>query len=239
MRVAGVDGCKRGWVIVSGELDFSGVELSLVQDLRSALDAPFAASVIAIDMPIGFLAHAQEGGRECENELRRILAGKTSSVFSAPCRPALAAENYAQACEINKRNSLGNPVSLSQQSFGLFKKMREVDSLLDGAWSERIFECHPEFSFALMASELRPKPVLESKKSVGGVARRIARLRKAGIEPGRGWRRLFPVSKAQPDDILDAFACFWSAVRIAGKKHRRLPETPRLDEAGRLMAIHG
>jgi predicted RNase H-like nuclease len=239
MRVAGVDGCKAGWVVVSGALDFTDVRLSLVEDLRSVINVPRAPSIFAIDMPIGFLALAQEGGRACEKTLRGILVGKTSSVFSAPCRAALAARNYAEACELNKRHSSAEPVSLSQQSYGLFKKMREVDALFDDDRDVRIFECHPEFSFALMADVSHPRPILESKKSIGGLTRRAARLRKVGIEPARNWRSLFPVSKAQPDDILDAFACYWSATRIAAKTHRRLPESPEEDALGRLMAIHG
>lgn len=241
MRVAGADGCKAGWIVVSGDLDYKNRRVVLVEKLELAFSSQFRPALLAVDMPIGFLARAQEGGRQCERELRKILRGKSRSVFSAPCRPALKASSHEEASRLNRDNSVdvGAPIGLSQQAFGLFKKMNEVDSLLAGRDRDDIFECHPEYSFALMADEHNPQPILESKKTIGGLAKRVARLLKVGVYLDDSWRSLFRASAAQPDDVLDAFACYWSAVRIAKEKHKRLPPSPERDAEGRIMAIHG
>jgi predicted RNase H-like nuclease len=241
MRVAGADGCKAGWIVVSGDLDYRNCRVALFEKLEMAFESQHPPAKLAVDMPIGFLNQAREGGRECERALRKILIGKASSVFSAPCRRALLARTHEEASRINRENSEadGKPVGLSQQAFGLFKKMNEVDALLLKLDSVYIYECHPEYSFALMGNEIDPIPILESKKTLGGIAKRVARLRKSGINLDNEWRSLFRASAAQPDDILDAFACYWSAVRIAKNSHKRLPPSPEVDAQGRIMAIHG
>jgi predicted RNase H-like nuclease len=40
------------------------------------------------------------------------------------------------------------------------------------------------------------------------------------------------------DDLLDACAAAWSALRIARGAHRTLPDLPKRDSRGHRMAIH-
>jgi predicted RNase H-like nuclease len=92
--LAGVDGCRTGWVVVTE---------------RSAAVAPtFAAvlaalpddAIVAVDMPIGLADRYEPGGRECDRQARRLLGrGRGSSVFPAPPRPALGARTLAEARE--------------------------------------------------------------------------------------------------------------------------------------------
>ena len=74
---------------------------------------------------------------------------------------------------------------------------------------------HPELSFA----ELAGAPLAETKHSAAGRARRRALLAAAGIAlPER--------VRAAEDDLLDAAAVAWSALRIASGTARVLPDPP-------------
>ena len=43
---------------------------------------------------------------------------------------------------------------------------------------------------------------------------------------------------ADPDDVLDALAAFWSALRIADGAAQSLPAVPAIDSEGLRIAIH-
>jgi len=79
MPWAGVDGCKRGWVAVVGE-----VPALRVYDSFAALLADLPGSMIAADMPIGLPDRIVGGGRTPEKLVRAVLRdslggeGKTS-----------------------------------------------------------------------------------------------------------------------------------------------------------------
>jgi predicted RNase H-like nuclease len=92
----------------------------------------------------------------------------------------------------------------------------------------RIFEVHPELSFAEMAGG-----PLVSKKTWNGVMRRRALLAANGIElPDE-----LPTAGRVPiDDVLDAAAVAWTTARIARETARCLPENPPIQD-GRSIAI--
>lgn len=236
MRIAGVDGCKAGWVVASANADLSGVEFRLVATFAEIFEGRAVPALVAVDMPMGFLDKAEDGGRECERALRKILGkGKTSSVFPSPARAALKFELYEDACRANRENSLGKPKGLPKQTHGIFKKMNELDRFVRARSDDAIFECHPEYAFALM----RGKTILESKKTAAGLALRDEALAASGIALPTNWRSLFKLRDAAPDDVLDAAACLWSAARIrAGKNARVPPGEPARDREGIRMAIH-
>jgi predicted RNase H-like nuclease len=89
--IAGVDGCKGGWVAVALHPDSSPetVVHATIADLVEALPAD---AVIAVDMPIGLPERAAHGGRGPETLVRRFLGERQSSVFSIPSRGAVYAE---------------------------------------------------------------------------------------------------------------------------------------------------
>jgi predicted RNase H-like nuclease len=64
--VAGVDGCKAGWVVVLHDSARNTFAARIVPDFAAVLALPEASSVIAVDVPIGLLATAPAGGRACE-----------------------------------------------------------------------------------------------------------------------------------------------------------------------------
>ena len=116
----------------------------------------------------------------------------------------------------------------SAELHALLRKIREVDAL--AAADARIFEVHPEVSFAALAGG----QALPSKKTWDGLLQRRALLSAAGLaipDPvGEASRR------GAADDIVDAVACAWTAARIARGEARSLPDPPqRL--GGREVAI--
>ena len=121
MIVAGVDGCRTGWVVCRRDADGS-LDISVVKTFAEACEG---LSILAVDMPIG-LTDTPRPGRACEGEARALMPGKASSVFPTPCRPALACTTHAEANAASRKLGLG----LNQQTFHLFPKMREIDALL-------------------------------------------------------------------------------------------------------------
>ena len=230
-RVAGVDGCPGGWIAV---IWGSRVEHRLCRGFQEILGLD--ASVIAVDMPIGFLTMDGPGGRRSEQSLRNILKGKTSSVFAAPARAVIIAhlKTHAEACRINRRHS-DPPKSISRQSFNIMGKMIEVDGLITPELQNRVFETHPEASFAMMNGG---RPIIENKKSREGHGLRLEALVSAGFPlnllPLPDYRKRDVAS----DDLIDACACAWSARRILEGRSRRFPAEPNLDGKGLRMEIN-
>src|SRR5215470_12586419 len=89
--VAGVDGCRTGWVAAFTRDDPREARIRTVPRFADVAAAPEAPAVIAIDMPIGLPERAGRGGRTAENAVRPLLGARQSSVFSVPARAAFAA----------------------------------------------------------------------------------------------------------------------------------------------------
>jgi predicted RNase H-like nuclease len=230
--VAGVDGCKGGWIAVFRHAKTGRSFPRFAANLAEIVDAPEAPHWIAVDMPMGLSDVAERGGRACERLARVILspAGRASCVFSAPARAALAAETYPQALA---RNREGGGVGLSKQAFNLFPKLREVDALLRARPGIGVFESHPEIAFARLAGGALREP----KKTKAGRRIRLALLERAGFREIRGWLDLFPRNAVAPDDALDAAVVCLTALRRARGQAERLPADAPTDRFGIEMAI--
>lgn len=172
-------------------------------------------------MPIGLLDATAGGGRRCDAEARR-LAGIPSAIFSPPIRPMLRARSYAEARAI---------ASLSRQSYGLLKKIAEVDALMTPSLQDRVFETHPEVAFA----ELSGQRIWWSKKSRDGRAARLDAL--AMVVPEI--ERISRVRKRHlhVDDVLDACVSALVAARHRLGLARRVPRDPPRDARGLRMEI--
>lgn len=222
MIVAGADGCRAGWVVcrrdADGELD--------IRVVKALADACEGLSILAVDMPIGLL-DAPRPGRPCESEARKLLPGKTSSVFPTPCRPALTCTTYARANALSKKLGAG----LTQQTFHLFPKLRELDELLCTQRKLRrvIYEAHPELAFARMNDGA---PVLSKKRKPEGHAERLRLLTRHGFRT-----RIERLPGAARDDILDAIACCRTATLIADRTATRLGPARARDRNGLPMNI--
>ena len=222
MLVTGIDACKSGWVAVTlapsgarvtaagvtaARVTAAGVTVARVT-VAAALGVLPMEGVTGIDMPLGLLA---DGWRTADLLARRALGRRGSCVFAIPPRSVWAQPSYAEARR-RCRELTGR--GLSAQAWGLRAKLLEADEFRRGG-GHPLHEVHPELSFA----ELAGAPLAETKHSAAGRARRRALLAAAGIAlPER--------VRAAEDDLLDAAAVAWSALRIASGTARVLPDPP-------------
>jgi predicted RNase H-like nuclease len=212
--VAGLDGCRIGWVMVTTTLVPAGTpsEVRVITDLREVVASLNSGRLAAatIDIPMGLAA---DGPRAVDGLARRRLGARRSSVFSAPVRPVLAAATYEEACNIS-RSVWGK--GISRQLFGILPKIRVLDQLQSPQLQQKFVEMHPELSFA----ELAGAPMQFHKSHASGRLERIRALSPAfpDVESASAPR----LRGTQPDDILDAFVGAWSARRFAMGTHLSL-----------------
>jgi predicted RNase H-like nuclease/ADP-ribose pyrophosphatase YjhB (NUDIX family) len=225
--VLGVDACPAGWVGVV--LDptlratvFVAADItSLLALVREQHDVP----VVAVDIPIGL---PDAGGRLADAEARRALVGKASSVFSTPVRSALEAATYAEAREANLAATDGR-TSVSAQAYALRAKVLQVDAWVRSGPGAQVIEVHPEVSFARMADG----PLLARKKDADGVRARREALAAHGIVAPPWFRG----AGFGEDDLLDACAVAWTAVRHALGVSESMPVEPEVFSDGIPAAI--
>jgi predicted RNase H-like nuclease len=230
-ELVGVDGCSGGWLAATGDLALRSIRFDLLPSLQALFARARAGEVlVVIDMPIGL---PEASPRECDLQARKLLGpGRTSSVFPPPCRDALKAATYREACE---RNARVTGKSLSQQAFAITGRIAEIDGLISPELQSHVHEAHPEVTFAVLAGH----GLRDSKRSATGRAERLRLLAAEGVivDPAAVRRSLGP-SKVAPDDVLDAAACVVTARRILQGRAARLPAgTPPSDARGLAMCI--
>jgi predicted RNase H-like nuclease len=200
-RVAGVDGCKRGWVVaLVPERDDEPTSVHVVASFADVLALRPVA--IAVDMPIGL---PDAGPRACDIATRARLGVRRSSVFPSPIRPMLDATSYAEALAIGRRV---DGRGLSRQAFNLIPRIRDVDQHITQRMQAWIGEAHPELCFALLLGA----PCAASKKTAEGRAERLAAI--TGAYPDAVERIAEPHLGAALDDVLDAYALTVTARRL-------------------------
>lgn len=145
-----------------------------------------------------------------------FVGPRRGSVFPTPPRAALLAASYADARRVLP--------SLSAQSFALGRKILEVA----GCLQERVFEVHPEVSFAALAG----RHLRHAKRTWNGQTARRLLLASAGIVlPDE-----LAAGRAAADDVLDTAVAAWTAARKASGQAATLPPEPPLQD-GRAVAI--
>jgi predicted RNase H-like nuclease len=179
-----------------------------------------------IDIPIGLRGRNPEE-RLCDKAARVMLgAGRASSVFPAPSRYVLGCVSYTEASEKN-REFTGR--RLSQQSWAIVPKIREVDEYLRREPQRgKIHEMHPEICFWALNGQ---RPMEHNKKKAEGYEQRMILLER--ILPGV--RKIadaalaqYPRKQLARDDILDAIVGAVTAA-LPGTLHR-IPLKPETDE---------
>ena len=212
--VAGVDGCRAGWIVVHDR------RATVHPDFAAVLAALPYDTVVAVDMPIGLVDGHEPGGRDVDRAARVELGPKRSSVFSAPPRCALGARTLGDARRHGAR--------LTLQTLNLLPRIEDVDRVMTPDLQSRVFEVHPELSFAAMNGD---DPVRAPKRSSTGAEERRVLLQRAGVVvPERP-------AGAAVDDLLDACALAWSARRVVRGTARRVPDRPALDARGLRMEL--
>ena len=233
MKVVGADCCSGGWFAVS---IIDGVEwkTSIFPDIITLWKNSKDTSLILIDIPIGL---REKGTKErlCDIEARKLLGRKRAmSVFPVPCRGALYAQNYKEACSINERIT-GRKLTI--QTWNIIPRIREVDVLISKEISARskIREIHPEVCFWALWGE----PMKYSKKIDLGFFERKELL-----------KSIFPYTddiinhslytyrrkEVKKDDILDALV---AAVTATGGSDAlaSIPQRPEIDKKGVTMEM--
>lgn len=225
MFVTGVDGCRGGWVAFKVDVPANSTSVEVV-DLPAWLrERPTDLACLAIDIPIGLL----DGSRGCDKAARKLLGQpRGTSVFAAPCRSALSAENHAAATATNLRMT-GR--GLSQQSWGIAPKIKQVDDAITPDSQRWAFEVHPEVCFWALAGE---HPMTHRKKTKAGVSERLDLLRP--VFPDVEHHLQNRLANVGRDDLLDAAVAAWAALRICKGEARRVCEAER-DAKGLQVAI--
>jgi predicted RNase H-like nuclease len=256
VALVGADGCKAGWIAVRHEPGStprnpgSTPSVEVFASFAALLAASPDDAVVAVDMPIGLPEFSRKGGRGPEALVRPLLGARQSSVFSIPSRAALYADTqdfttvdvwyaaHRKASEAARATS-DPPRGVSIQAFGIFSKIREIDTLLIERpyLRRRIFESHPEVAFCRLNGDQAMQLPKKIKGSVNpaGMAERKALLCRHGYDmdfldqpPPRG---------AAADDFLDAAVMMLIAGRIAGGTARPFPDPPLADGFGIPVAI--
>jgi predicted RNase H-like nuclease len=207
MFVAGIDGCRAGWVAFKVELPSLATSVDVV-DLAELLSSrPNDLLCLAIDIPIGLL----DCSRACDNAARKLLGQpRGTSVFAAPCRATLSAATHAAASQINRENA-GR--GLSQQAFGIIPKIKQVDDAIKPESQRWALEVHPEVCFWALNQY---RPMAHNKKSKEGAAERVTVLRR--IFPNIEQHLANRLPRVGKDDLLDAAAAAWTALRWHGNE---------------------
>ena len=238
MVIAGVDGCRAGWLAVL--VDPDGPPRARARLVPRAADVEGLARRVAIDMPIGLMDSPWDGPRPVDRAARAFLAARNadglravgSRVFSAPTRAHLAVIRQGGGYA-DLRAAFPKGTCISLQCYHICAKIIELDDLLDARPDMPLREAHPEIAFAHHAGRTLPP-----KRSAPGAVRRLDLLRAAGFAPEalaqdlagyRGWAR---------DDLFDACILALVASRIAAGHHATLPDPPDRDSRGIPMAIN-
>lgn len=224
----GVDGCKAGWFWV-GLGSGDGYSLGVADSIRDLLKELTDPKLVLVDIPIGLRTDSEEE-RVCDKRAREALGRpRGSSVFPAPCRPAVYASDLNSASQVNKAKT-GR--GLSRQAVNLIPKIREVDTLLQESPEARevVREIHPELCFwALNGREA----MTDGKKNPEGLLERLEILTSFDDRAGSVAAEALlghPRSVVARDDVLDALAAAVTASH--SNALRTLPETPERDQQG-------
>ena len=247
--VAGVDGCKAGWIAVMRQPS-GPVSVQVFAGFAEIIEALPADAAVAVDMPIGLPDQCGHGGRGPEPLVRRHLDMRQSSVFSIPSRAAVYAADeefttlerwyaaHRQASDVARATS-NPPRGVSIQAFGIFSRIRELDRLLRArpALAERVVESHPEAAFWRLNGEramATPKKI-KGRINPAGMEERKTLLAAHGQE--RNFLDRDPPRGAGADDFLDAAAMMLVAERFARGLAISFPDPPMRDAHGLPIAI--
>ena len=117
MHFVGVDGCPAGWIALG--LSEDGAPSHLVAPTIAEVARRYPVALVLVDVPIGLRGHEREE-RQCDARARAVLGPRRSSVFTAPCRSALAHTTYPAASAENFRCT-GR--KLSKQTFHIARRI--------------------------------------------------------------------------------------------------------------------
>ena len=198
MKLAGIDSCPIGWIVIIYEHNNFSFEVAKSIDELMKLHPDLKR--IFIDIPIGLSSNNFR--RTIESKLRKELGNRSSTIFTPACRKAVYTPDYDEARKINKA-ILGKSISI--QSYNISKKIKEVDQYIQSKTEDVLtYESHPEICFKY----LNNSNVVQSKKSTPeGFQDRFLLLQEHYPKLKALYQIIsttYPKSKVKPDDVLDA-----------------------------------
>ena len=228
----GIDGCRAGWFAIGLEAT-GNWQINIFPDVSSLWNHHRRATLILIDIPIGLKTEGKTE-RRCDPEARKLLGPRRSSVFPAPCRGAIYARSYQEACDINQRLT---GKRLSVENWNIIPKIREVDCLFsdDKSVRGRIREIHPELCFWGLAG----RPMQHAKKRKEGLSERTQLLRSIYPQTADIIAHALSTYRRKDvarDDILDALSAAVTGL-IGGQNLVSIPQEQEFDERGLRMEM--
>lgn len=225
---AGIDGCRGGWITAVIEEDtLKMYKFSSLKEMTEQI--PFDACLI--DMVIGL--QGKDSQIRPDSIARKILKGRASTVFPAPCRQAVYGRSKEERLEANIR--VLNK-KFSSQTDGIIPKMREVDEFLqeNPRFKNEIRESHPEVCFA----RLNGSVLMTSKHDPEGIRERISVIRNYLPEVTEEWiRSACRKMKCSADDVTDSICLAITAELTKQGKTESIPSEPMADDTGLLMQM--
>jgi predicted RNase H-like nuclease len=194
-KTVGIDGCESGWMIAM--LSNSRLSIERYNSIDDVLAAHKTADKFIIDIPIGLADSKEEAEYRPDNAARKILKGKSSSLFPVPFRSVARAKTVAEAWNISKALNAG----ANYMTMGIRDAVNKIDIFLqeNEAWKNVLCESHPEVCFALLNGG---NPIMEKKSEEQGIKKRLDILEKYGID--RMPVTKHPLFAKYSDDVVDA-----------------------------------
>lgn len=194
-KIVGIDGCDGGWMIAM--LSNSRLSIERYNSIDDVLAAHKTADKFIIDIPIGLADSKEEAAYRPDNAARKILKGKSSSLFPVPFRSVARAKTVAEAWNISKALNAG----ANYMTMGIREAVNKIDIFLqeNEAWKNVLCESHPEVCFALLNGG---NPIMEKKSEEQGIEKRLEILEKYGID--RMPVTKHPLFAKYSDDVVDA-----------------------------------
>ena len=206
-KIAGVDGCPGGWILVTRRNTELPVA-KLCKSFREVISETRDCKSVMVDIPMKL---NEEGFRTVDVMAREMLKkiGRSSSVFMTPVKEAIenqvvytSNEDYKRICSINESHT---EKKIPKQTFCLINKIREVNCV--DPLPENIHEFHPELVWSRFVTDKE----FPSKKDKDGENRRLKILEKALNVSSEELNRI--IEQAGPkrkvlhrDDVIDALA---------------------------------
>lgn len=134
--IAGVDGCRAGWIAAIATVEIPAIDPGtavsegvgprmpvILQPLQARVFPRFdfliealpADAAVAVDMPIGLPERIEGPGRAAEKAARPLLGERQSSVFSMPARRAVEAGAGPFRSEVHRREAYGQACALAER----------------------------------------------------------------------------------------------------------------------------
>lgn len=209
----------------------NGFEVDKYNTIRDIAKHYPEADAYLIDMPMGLAT--REDQLRPDSLLRKELGKKASSVFQVPCRQAIYADSKEEA---RAENIKVYGKSLSEQSLGIAKSIRQVDEFLNEHpdWKNRLMESSPEFCFLKLNDG---EPILQSKLTEEGKALRIELLNRYCQDTEKILHTYLSAvpNRKKVDDVLDALSMAIMGQMICENGLKTIPEAPEADDNGILM----